>query len=125
MASTNQCKGCEMQEHDQLPDNPIEIISLISEFNEVHEFMQDDALDKCLAIVVKLIVRAGDIPPQHVPALIVELQAMATKFAVLASYYGNMGKDGTRETHKKNMYYTLKEAVTKLADALKYVAKIQ
>lgn len=108
-----------------MPDNPLELISEITEFNEVHKFMQDEQLDKCLAIVVKLIVRAGEIPPQKVPALIVELQAMATKFAILASYYGNMGKDGTTETHKKNMYYTLKEAVTKLADALKYVAKIQ
>lgn len=106
-----------------MADNTLELVSQITEFNEVHDFMQDEQLDKCLAIVVKLIVRAGDVPSVQIPPLIVELQALSTKFAVLASYYGNMGKGGVRETHKKNMYYTLKEALPKLVDALKYQVK--
>lgn len=101
----------------------LELISEIHEFIDVSEFMQDDHLDKMLATVVKLIVRAGEVPPQKVPDLIVELQAMSTKFAILASYYANMGKGGVKEVHKKNMYYTLKETLPKLADALKYQAK--
>lgn len=119
----NECTGCGKKEADELSDDTFELISQITEFNEVHEFMQDEQLDKCLAIVVKLIVRAGEVPSVKIPALIVELQAMSTKFAILASYYGNMGKGGVRETHKKNMYYTLKEALPKLVDALKYQAK--
>lgn len=85
-------------------ETPIELISRITEFNEIHDFMQDDELDKALATVVKLIVRAGDVPPQKIPPLIVELQALSTKFAILASYYANMGKSGVKEVQKKNMY---------------------
>lgn len=105
-------------------ESVLEMVSQVVEFNEVHEFMNDEELDKAMAIVVKLIVRAGEVPPQKVPDLIVELQAMSTKFAILASYYANMGKGGVRETHKKNMYYTLKETLPKLADALKYQTKM-
>jgi hypothetical protein len=104
-------------------DNTFELISQITEFNEISEFMKDDDLDKALATVVKLIVRAGDIPPQKVAPLIVELQAMSTKFAILASYYANIGKGGVRESQKKNTYYTLKEALPKLVDSLKYQIK--
>jgi hypothetical protein len=117
------CKRCDKKEAYELSENVLELISQITEFNETHEFMQDEDLDKTLAIVVKLIVRAGEVQPQSVPPLIVELQALSTKFAILASYYANMGKSGVRETHKKNMYYTLKEALPKLADALKYQVK--
>lgn len=117
------CEGCSKKEADELSSDTLELISQITEFNEVHDFMQDDELDKCLAIVVKLIVRMGEVPSVKIPPLIVELQALSTKFAILASYYGNMGKGGTRETHKKNMYYTLKEALPKLVDALKYQVK--
>lgn len=104
--------------------SPLELISDIHEFLEVSKFMEDEDLDKMLATVVKLIVRSGEVPPQRVPDLIVELQAMSTKFAVLASYYANMGKGGVKEVHKKNMYYTLKETLPKLADALKYQTKM-
>lgn len=103
--------------------SPLELVSDIYEFLEISKYMEDDNLDKMLATVVKLIVRAGEVPPQKVPDLIVELQAMSTKFAILASYYANMGKGGVREVHKKNMYYTLKETLPKLADALKYQTK--
>jgi hypothetical protein len=102
----------------------LELISQIHEFTEVSEFMDDEHLDKMLATVVKLIVKAGEVPPQKVPDLIVELQAMSTKFAILASFYAYMGKGGVKEVHKKNMYYTLKETLPKLADALKYQTKM-
>lgn len=117
------CKKCSRIREDDMSDNQLELLSTISEFNSVHEFMEDDQLDKCLEIVVKLIVRAGEVPSSKAPALIIELQAMATKFAILASYYGNMGKGGVKEQHKKNVYYTLKDAITKLVDALKYSAR--
>lgn len=106
-----------------MSDNQLELLSMISEFNSLHEFMQDEQLDRCLELVVKLIVRQGDIPQTQIPAVIVELQALATKFAILSSYYSNMGKGGQRETHKKNVYYTMREAIGKLVDALKYRMK--
>jgi hypothetical protein len=104
-------------------DDVLALVSKIVEFNEISDFMQDDELDKAMATVVKLIVRAGEVPPQKIPPLIVELQALSTKFAILASYYANMGKSGVREVQKKNMYYTLKEALPLLVNALKYQSK--
>jgi len=55
--------------------NTLELISSITEFNDLHEYMKDDQLDKALAIV------------------------------------------------KKNIYYSAKESIDKLVDALKYVVR--
>lgn len=107
-----------------MSDNPLELLSQISEFNTIHEFMEDDEVDRCLHLVVKLLVNKGSVTPQLAPKLIVELQTLATKFAILGTYYQSIGKGGTKETHKKNVYYTLKDAITKLVDALKYTAKV-
>lgn len=104
--------------------NTLELISVITEFNDLHEFMKDEHLDKALAIVVKLLMNP-DVPSAKSPMLIMELQAMSTKFAVMASYYSTIAKDkaGTTNNNKKNVYYSLKEAIDKLVDALKYVVR--
>lgn len=104
--------------------NTLEIISDITEFNDLHDFMQDEHLDKALAIVVKLLMNP-DVPSAKAPHLIMELQAMSTKFAVLASVYSTIAKDkaGTENNNKKNIYYSVKESIDKLVDALKYVVR--
>lgn len=107
-----------------MSDNPLELVSQITEFNDLHEFMGDEEVDRALHLVVKLLVNKGSVTPNVAPKLIVELQTLATKFAILGTYYQSIGKAGTRETHKKNVYYTLKDSITKLVDALKYTAKV-
>jgi len=104
--------------------NTLELISEITEFNELHEFMKDEHLDKALSIVVKLLMNP-DIPAAKAPSLIIELQAMSTKFSVLASIYSTIMKDkaGTENNNKKNVYYSVKESLDKLVDALKYVVR--
>ena len=104
--------------------NTLELISDITEFNDLHNFMQDEHLDKALAIVVKLLMNP-DIPSAKAPVLILELQAMSTKFAVLASVYSTIAKDkaGTDNNNKKNVYYSVKESIDKLVDALKIVVR--
>lgn len=104
--------------------NTLELISDITEFNDLHEFMQDEHLDKVLSVVVKLLMNP-DVPSSKAPLLIIELQAMSTKFAVLASVYSTIAKDkaGTINNNKKNIYYSLKESIDKLVDALKYVVR--
>lgn len=102
----------------------LELISQITELNDLHEFMQDGALDRAMDIVIKLIAKP-DVPVSYATRLIVELQAMSTKFAMLAAYYATIAKDraGTENNHKKNIYYSTKEAIDKLVDSLKYAAK--
>ena len=77
--------------------NTLELISQITEFNDLHEFMKDEHLDK----------------------------AMSTKFAVMSSIYSTIAKDkaGTPNNNKKNVYYSVKESIDKLVDALKYVVR--
>ena len=104
--------------------NTLELISDITEFNDLHEFMQDEHLDKALVIVVKLLMNP-DVPSTKAPHLIVQLQAMATKFSVLASVYSTIAKDkaGTPNNNKKNIYYSLSQSINDLVSALKYTAK--
>lgn len=119
------CAGCRRTKETDLSDNPIEILSEITEFNDLHEFMKDEDLDRALYLVVKLIMnKGGGVSPALAPKLIVEIQTIATKFAIIGTYYQSIGKGGTEESHKKNVYYTIKDSISKLVDSIKYVAKV-
>ena len=104
--------------------NPLELISTITEFNELHDFMNDPELDKTMEIVIKLLM-SPDVPAAKAPTLIIQLQAMSTKFSMLSAYYSTIAKDkaGTPNNNKKNIYYSVKESIDKLVDALKYVVR--
>ncbi len=117
-------KTIKMPDNKTDSKNTLELISDITEFNDLHEFMKDEHLDKALAIVVKLLMNP-DVPSSKAPHLIMELQAMSTKFAVMASVYSTIMKDkaGTENNNKKNVYYSVKESIDKLVDALKYVVR--
>lgn len=101
----------------------IELINDVVEFNEIHNFMDDEQIDRALTVIVKAINDPDGLPPQAIPNLIVELQALSAKFAVLATYYNGLGKGGPNEVKKKNLYYTFKEVMNDLVNALKYKAK--
>ena len=53
------------------------------------------------------------------------LVVSTTKFAVMSSVYSTIAKDkaGTVNNNKKNVYYSVKESIDKLVDALKYVVR--
>ncbi len=110
---------------DQLPDNGLQLVSSITEFNSLHEFMSDAQLDRAMEIVVKLIVKQGEIPAIKAVPLIVELQALSTKFALASAKYAtyDAGPARSESAHKKNVYYSAKDAINKLVDALKISAK--
>jgi hypothetical protein len=100
-------------------DSTVEILNSINDFNEISEFMNDEELTKALVAVAKLIANP-DIPPAKATLLIVQLQAYATKFAMLASWYSHVKKD---ERAKKNIYYSAKDTMERLVDALKYTVR--
>ena len=104
--------------------NPLEVISTITEFNDLHEYMKDEQLDRAMIAIINILMKP-DIPPAAAHKLIVELQAISAKFGILASYYSTIAKDkaGTVNNNKKNIYYSVKESVDKLVDALKYVVR--
>ena len=105
-------------------ESTLEYINNVTEFNDLHEFMGDKELDEALAIIVKIMMKP-DIPSVQAVALIGKLQAMSAKFAVLATYYTTIAKgpSGSVNNTKKNVYYTMKESIDKIVDALKYLAR--
>lgn len=117
------CDKCKRIRESDLSENALELVSTVTQFNDMHDFMQDKDVDRALHLVVKFTTTNGRTPGNQIPALIVELQALATKFALLATYYATIGKAGTDESHKKNVYFTLKDSITKLVDSLKYAAR--
>jgi len=99
----------------------LEMISSVTEFNDMSEFMNDKDLDQALELMIKLIAKP-DVPPSAAPSLIVKLQAISAKLAMQARYYTTFEKGG-ENSKKKNTYYTAAEAIDKLVDALKYSAR--
>lgn len=121
----NECRFCKKIKGDNMSDNSLELVSTIREFNDTHEFMSDEQLDRALSIVVKLIMKQGEIPAIKAVPLIVELQALSTAFAIKSAQYATFDSGAARseKAHKKNVYYTAREAINKLVDALKISAK--
>jgi len=101
--------------------NLLEDVSKITEFNDMKEFMNDPDLDEALDLIVKLIMKP-DVPAGKAPELIVRLQALSVKFAMMSRYYTTFEKGG-ESSKKKNVYYTAADAIDKLVDAVKYMAR--
>lgn len=100
----------------------IELVSKVTEFNDISEFMNDQDLDLALGYVVKLIAKP-DIPPGAVQRVIVQLQALAVKFGFLAKRYVVLGAVTEQDKKKKNLYFTAEEQINNLVAALKYLTR--
>lgn len=100
-------------------DTALDIIDDVEEFVRIHERMIDEDVTVILGYVTRMIAKP-DIGMLKAPAAVVQLEALSTKFAILATYYSSFEKG---DTAKKNMYYTLKEKTKDLADAVKYLAR--
>lgn len=100
-------------------ENTIDILNSVNDFNDLSEYMQDEEITQTLVAIAKLIAKP-DIPPDKAARLIVQIQAYSAKFAMLASFYANVKKD---DRAKKNVYYSAREALDKLVDALKYTVR--
>ena len=104
-----------------MENNILESISEVTEFNDLSDYMQDRDLDEALALVIKLIAKP-DVPAARAPELIVRLQAMSAKFAMQKRYYMTFEK-GVDASKKKNTYASASDAIDKVVDSLKYIAR--
>lgn len=100
-------------------DTTAETLNAVAEFAEISGYMNDPEFTQALETIVKIMANP-DIPPHKAQALIVWCEAVAAKFAMLASYHAHIDKT---DRAKKNMYYTGKECMQRLADALKYIVR--
>ena len=99
----------------------IELVSELTEFNDIKQYMNDPDLDYALDLIIKLIAKP-DVPSTKAPDLIVKMQSLSAKFAMMSRYYTTFEKGG-ENSKKKNVYYTAEEAIDKLVAALKYSMK--
>ena len=97
----------------------VELLNDIAGFSDISEYMQDEELTEALAMVAKIISNP-DIPPAKAQLLLLQLQSYSVKFAMLATWYANVKKD---EKPKKNVYYSARDAIDRLCDALKYMIR--
>jgi hypothetical protein len=96
-----------------------ENLNNIGEFIELTEYMQDEEFTRALEMIVKMMSQP-DVPPAKAASLIVWCEATAAKFAMLASYHAHIDKS---DRAKKNMYFTARDSMQRLTDALKYALR--
>lgn len=96
-----------------------ENLNNVGEFIELTEYMQDEDFTKSLEMIVKMIA-SPDVPPAKAASLIIWCESTAAKFAMLASYHAHIDKS---DRAKKNMYFTARDSMQRLADALKYALR--
>lgn len=103
--------------------SPLELISQITELNDLSEFMKDEELDRIMELLLKVLFEKGRIPQKEISPLIVELQALAGVMALKSVFLMTIGKKGSEESMKKNVYFSAKELVNRLVDSMKYIAR--
>lgn len=100
------------------------IISTTDHLQLLAEKMEDEQFYEAIKYIKQLISKP-DVPVSRVDDTIVKLQAISANFALGATWYKTFGKDGVSERYKKDVYYTTREALDKLVDALKYIVRVQ
>jgi len=92
------------------------------ELREVTNFLDDQEVDAALAAIANIVIKPH-IPGNAAVPLILQLQAISAHCAIKYKYYYTIGKNGSDERYKKELYLTLRDALDRLVDALKYVIK--
>lgn len=104
--------------------NQESLFEQVEEMKKLSDFLEDDEVDAALNLIMTLIRKPDAPSPKRAAEAVVKIQALSAKFAVMANVYRGVGYSKTPESrHRKDAYYTLKEALDKLADAAKYLAK--
>lgn len=102
----------------------VNFIELVEEMQAINDLLNDDDVEDCLQLIVNFIAKP-DVPPIAARNLVLKLQSISGKFSMMALFYRTIGNDKTaRARHKKDAYYSLRDVAEKLADAMKYQARI-
>ena len=107
-----------------MSEHPLVYLSKIQDLMDLHDFMDDEDLAAAMDLALKCIAKP-DIPPANAKAAIVKLEAMAFKFKMMGNVYMTikMGKAGTDENKRKNVYFSVSEQCHELSQALKYILR--
>lgn len=100
-----------------------ELISDITELNEIHKDIADPLLDEALGLLIKLTVKP-EVRLSAAAPLVVQLEAIALQLRLKAKYYMLYDK-AVEGKNKKNICMTMADGLERLADATKYLIKSQ
>jgi hypothetical protein len=101
-----------------------ELISNVTELNEISLYFKNEDVDKAMALVIRMVAKP-EIPAGVAARLVVQTQALSSKFSLMGKYYMLYDTEETKEskTRKKNTLLTLAAELEKLSNALKYLVK--
>lgn len=100
----------------------LEMVSAVTELNEIHKDIADPLLDQALALLVKLTVKP-DVKLAAAAPLVVQLEAIALQLKLKAKYYMLYDKSAEGR-NKKNICMSMSDGLERLADATKYLIKV-
>lgn len=103
-------------------DDVSDIISISEEFVALSKELEDPDLDKAMMYIAKLI-EDPVMTSNSARWAIVQLESVAASFGLKSVQYKTYGKKGVDERYRKDVYYTARDAVRHLVDALKYIVK--
>ncbi len=105
-------------------DHPLEYVSGIQDFIDLHASVGDEELQTALDLALKCIVKP-DIPVAVARKTMIQMQAYAFKFKMQALVYMQIhtGKTGSDENIKKNAYMYASEQCNLMAQTLKILAR--
>lgn len=96
-----------------------EMLNETAELLEVANYLDDPQVTEALELIVKLMA-SPDVPPQKAGPLIVKVEAMASKFKMMAAYNTHINKT---DRARKNLLYSLSESMERIAGGLKYLLR--
>jgi hypothetical protein len=104
----------------------LEHLSQVQDLVDLHEFMQDEELAEAMDLALKVIAKP-DIPVSVARNALAKMQGYSLRFRMQAATYTyvKVGKAGTTENVKKNVYFAMAEQCHEMAQTLKYLAKME
>lgn len=102
----------------------LENVSQLQDLVDLYKYIGSDDLAEAMDMAVKCIAKP-DIPHAHARIALLKMQAYAFQFRMQAATYTyvHVGKTGTEENTKKNVYFAASEQCHELAQTLKYMLK--
>lgn len=102
----------------------LKYLSEAQDLIDLHEFMDDDDLAQAMELALNVIAKPH-IPVSEARSALAMMQGYSLKFRMQAATYTyvHVGKTGTVENVKKNVYFAMAEQCHEMAQTLKYLAR--
>jgi hypothetical protein len=102
----------------------LEYVSGLHDLVDLYEFVGSDDLAEAMDLAIKCVAKP-DIPHATARTSLLKMQALAFQFRMQAATYTyiHVGKTGSEENVKKNVYFAASEQCHELAQTLKYMLR--